>query len=264
MKNGRYVVVLAVPNLGAIKTTIVNWMLAQQTRSDPKCYIAFLLPEVPIIPHDHARNYLVNKFLKEADSLGADYLMLLDDDVTPDEDLLSMVENNVPICSGVAFVFNGEEIVCTASNYQNGKDGKPKRNEKGELLKPEGVRLHGGDLDVIPVDFVGGGCVLIRTDVLKKFKERGVIPYAFDYNTEGIVWQGEDYHFCKKAKELGFQTYVDRRHVCGHTKTVYLRWLNRLIHRYWKPGTHEADGIRHNNGRADAGEDTEAPRGAAG
>lgn len=56
------------------------------------------------------------------------------------------------------------------------------------------------------VGYLGTGCLLISTKVFKKIGK----PY-FDmlYDFEINDWHGEDYSFCKRAREAGYRVYCD-------------------------------------------------------
>lgn len=55
-------------------------------------------------------------------------------------------------------------------------------------------------------DAVGTGFVLIKTDVFKKLSH----PWFFwESDEKGEVLTGEDYWFCRKAREAGFEVWCD-------------------------------------------------------
>ena len=62
-------------------------------------------------------------------------------------------------------------------------------------------------------DAVGTGFLLINLDIFKKLKE----PWFFwKTNEQGEVVEGEDYWFCRIAKEAGFEVWVDLTIKVGH------------------------------------------------
>jgi len=64
---------------------------------------------------------------------------------------------------------------------------------------------------------VGGTTILIKRDVLKKLKR----PYQKMVRDEhGIITQSEDYYFCDRIKEAGYDIWVDPEIKCGHAQTV--------------------------------------------
>lgn len=64
---------------------------------------------------------------------------------------------------------------------------------------------------LVKVDAAGTGVMLIKMSVFDKIPK----PYfaAPDYGTEVL---GEDIYFCAKAKESGFDVYMDTTVQCGH------------------------------------------------
>jgi len=68
-----------------------------------------------------------------------------------------------------------------------------------------GRRLLKAGTGVEEVSRIGTGIMLVRTEIFKKLKK----PYfSFGYDDKK-GWTGEDYWFCKHAKERGFRIYVD-------------------------------------------------------
>jgi GT2 family glycosyltransferase len=65
---------------------------------------------------------------------------------------------------------------------------------------------------VFPVDSVGAGCMLVKKKVIDTMPDPW-FKVAYD-EVKGVV--GEDLYFGLKAKEYGFQTYVDSSCVCKH------------------------------------------------
>jgi len=68
------------------------------------------------------------------------------------------------------------------------------------------------------IDACGFGCVLMRTEVLKKSFE------TFNTCFQPEHGFGEDLSFCRRALELGYEIYADPRIMLGHIgKTVITR-----------------------------------------
>lgn len=226
--------------MGNIVTELAQRLLALATQQQYR--VTFFLLYPPQIPHDTARNLIVKQFLEHKEFT---HLLQIDSDVVPPSNILEMVENDVDICSAVCFVWNGEEIVPTAALQQY--------DEHGKRTRPKGARLSDGDKDLQEVDFIGGGCVMMKRSALETIRASGKSAYAFDYDQDGIMWQGEDYHFSQVARDCGLRIHVDRRFICGHYKSVDFAWLNRLIHTYWKAGDNTLLPEQHGNGNSDGG-----------
>lgn len=73
------------------------------------------------------------------------------------------------------------------------------------------------------VDGAGGGCLLVHRDVYKAVAEttKGTTAYLWQediYNPATDTQMGEDLVFCLRAKEAGFDTWVEPRAIFGHLK----------------------------------------------
>lgn len=152
-----------------------------------------------------ARNNIVTKFL-ESD---ADYLMMVDNDVTvPRDALLNLISDDVDVVSGYyvhRFKVNepsNKTNLCKRGelNYsmQFTGDELAEMRERGEHL----IRIHGG----------GMGCILIRKSVFQRIS----YPYYKwrDYGNGAML--SEDLHFCEQCKHEGIKIYADTRVQCGH------------------------------------------------
>ena len=160
-----------------------------------------------------------NKIAKLAQNLQADYLMMVDGDVTPKPDaLLNMLSHGVDVVSGFYMHRCSDtnattERTCVCKLVDD--SGKPyfyyplesewtaaelrDLREAGENL----VQIHGG----------GMGCVLINTQVFDQ------LPYPwFDWvNYPGNIGMlSEDLYFCEQLRNEGIPIYVDTRCSCGH------------------------------------------------
>jgi len=141
-----------------------------------------------------ARNEACNWALEK----GMDYILWLDDDmiIPPDVWLFTqLIEHDKDIIAPLFFtrkgihlplIFKERKINAYCDTYDHIVNYKKK-------------------LQV--VDAVGFGCILIKTEVLKKMQK----PY-FEYG-ESI---GEDIYFCIKAKKAGYKIWCDTNIVLGH------------------------------------------------
>ena len=160
-----------------------------------------------------------NRCAKKAIELGAEYLMMVDNDVTPPRDaLLNLLAHDVDVCSGFYMHRSSDtnavtDRTCICKLHR--PDGwfyfdyplesewtAPELREKreaGEYL----LQIHGG----------GMGCILIRTSVFQK------VPYPWfkwiDYG-EGINQLSEDLFFCESCRNEEIPIYADTRVACGH------------------------------------------------
>lgn len=151
-----------------------------------------------------ARNNIGN----QAKAEGADYVLMVDNDVRlPGDALRNLLEDPVDVCLGYyahrwGNVFDGRTNVCRLGEY-NYTDMYSA--EEVRALRDAGVKreqVHGGGL----------GCALVRTDVF----ERIPFPYfQWTHYQDGNVL-GEDLNFCERCGERGIKIHVDPRVACGH------------------------------------------------
>lgn len=148
------------------------------------------------------RNRLTEKFI-ESD---ATHILCVDSDLGwPSMAVLAMIEHDVDFVCGI---------------YPTRKDHmflfRPIYNEDKSLVKNE--------KGLLKMEYVPAGFMLIKRQVIEKMREfhadlkftpkeineQMFAGYAL-FNTE--VWQGEfwgeDYYFCRKAREAGFDIWVD-------------------------------------------------------
>lgn len=65
---------------------------------------------------------------------------------------------------------------------------------------------------------VSNGMMLVKTEVFEKLKW----PYFKNLYSEGNLQMGHDVYFCQKAREAGYDLWVDPKVKCDHIKTVGL------------------------------------------
>ncbi|MBI4159041.1 glycosyltransferase family 2 protein [Candidatus Woesearchaeota archaeon] len=186
-------------------------------------YLKEKYPNVPIVrgyySHEKIRkkmveckNFLREKVLKE----GYDYLLALDQDTIPPQDVLErLLSFKKEFISGVYFGYpHNEGFNLTQKNIvkidekkatiltpivwvSHLKDPKKVRYLAVEELKPE--RL-------IEAFLVGSGCILLSKKFLEKIKFRYV-----EKNTNY-----DDYWLCEDARENGYKVYVFTGCICKH------------------------------------------------
>ncbi|HDY88888.1 MAG TPA: hypothetical protein ENH82_12350 [bacterium] len=71
--------------------------------------------------------------------------------------------------------------------------------------------------DMIEVDRVATGCMLVKTDVFRKVKYPWFKTIA---DKNGTLTMSDDYFFCDKAKKAGYKVYVDTSVPCGHISNI--------------------------------------------
>lgn len=132
--------------------------------------------------------------IKAAIAEGADYICVLNNDVVVHEDflstLVSYMEQNptVGVCSPVICDYENREKVQSSGckiNYWTGET--PFYNNKSMVSEVEGK--------IIPCDYVGGACMLFRTQIIEEVGEIPEIYFLFYEETE----------WCSRIKKKGFE-----------------------------------------------------------
>lgn len=164
---------------------------------------------------DSARNYLMEVAIR----MGVDYLMFIDDDgVLPADTLEKMLEDDKDFVAAPVMTRaerkNGKHALCCFEKYDfyigDGRTVKKYRSiekfdtEKGYLQS---------------VDAVGGACMLLKREVCEAlFKKHNGRPFEFlheIYETKehGVTVRNisEDLCFSERAREEGFEIYIDTR-----------------------------------------------------
>lgn len=154
------------------------------------------------MPFDHARNVGCQKTLE----LGYDYCLFLDDDVIPPNDaILRLLSHKKPIVSGLYYRRNNPITPVMLKNTEAG------RNWITEYNVP----------DLLEVDYVGSGCLLISKEVLMSLPPLGPKCHWFEWRCDRTDLQShermsEDFVFCEHARKHGYKIYVDTSIQCKH------------------------------------------------
>ena len=158
-----------------------------------------------------------NNIARLALDRGADYVMMVDSDVTvPRDALTNLLSHGVDVCSGYYMhrdsstnATTDRTCICKLEKTEGGvyfdyplesewtADELRGKRENGEHL----IEIHGG----------GMGCVLIRTSVFDE------VPYPwFRWWDYGNGTLSEDLFFCESCRNEGIKLYADTRVACGH------------------------------------------------
>lgn len=138
-----------------------------------------------------------------------DYLFCVDSDmIFPPNTLLKLLEADKDIVSGVY------------------------RQRKQEvILELYDSNLHNINISqiynkgVVEVEACGFGCVLIKSDVLRNIEyPHFVYKSALNHNNT----HSEDIFFCQKAKQYGFNIFVETSVICSHKGIQYFDILNPI------------------------------------
>jgi GT2 family glycosyltransferase len=197
-----------------------------EMQKDERVDCRFWAPtERPFVRNLHTT---AQKFLKTGD----DFLLLMDDDNPPQRNPLDLV-------------FLGLDVVGLPTPVWNSRDSKGRPwyfNVMVEVKGEAGEPLGWGPADMQPafdarglkpVDSVGTGCVLIARRVLEDLFERcegrpAEAPFMRLWNDQGDVDGGNDFMFCRRARQAGYRIWAHFDYTCDHYVTLS---LNEVISR---------------------------------
>lgn len=158
-----------------------------------------LFPKFGCHPGDiaHVRNELV----REAIYFNCTHILFMDTDQT---------YNTVDL---IPRLFSHEKDIVGGVVHRRWIPFEPIAQRDGEHVPDEELYQNG----LVPVDTTGTGCLLINLDVFYNVER----PYfELVRNEHGRVMVGEDVYFLRKAKEAGYQAYVDCGVEIGHLATL--------------------------------------------
>jgi GT2 family glycosyltransferase len=155
------------------------------------------------------------KALEDALTTDPEWVLFLDSDVIPPIPAYHQLRNRgVDIVSGQYYMDNPDGV--HPAMWKLDENGSP--------------AISGYDREgLINVDAVGMGCLLVNREVFESLEP----PYfrwtrGFDDHPWDLQHQGErpgiseDFYFCHKALEAGYDIYVDTTVKCIHEKRCYL------------------------------------------
>lgn len=172
---------------------------------------------------EYVRGYDVatarNRIAQRAIDLGADSVLMVDNDVVlPKDALLLLLEDQRDVCLGYYAhrgddnLYHGKTCICKlydeeGTAYYNYPLESEYTAEEMQRMARDGetkIHVHGG----------GMGCALIRTDVFR----RASYPW-YDWVNYGDANRGmlsEDLYFCEVCHTYGISVHADVRVGCGH------------------------------------------------
>ena len=179
---------------------------------DPAFVSAIRLLEIPADQYSilyvegadvaYARNLLAEKAKGVAD-----YIFFIDDDVLP------------PMNTITKLLTHDKDIVC-GLYFSRQEPHFPQifLKNKENADRYDCVEDYKKD-SLLEIDACGAGCMLIKAEVFKKLK----LPY-FQYIPKGEnnPRKGEDFYFCEKAKEEGYNIFCDTSIICKHIGKKYV------------------------------------------
>lgn len=196
-------VFVAVPNLGKLRTGLVNWLMI--------CNENFISDKVPIQgviylpinrPIEVNRNGIVKEFLKS----DCTHLLMVDSDIMPSKDLIPrFLKYNKDVIGGYVPIWHPKLRKPTFFAFK-------KINNEYQFVDSK--------LGFQECDFVGSGIMMIKREVIEALP-KPLFKQVFDQDVETVL-KGEDQRFCEYAKENGFKIYVDCTSIESQAKEIDL------------------------------------------
>lgn len=157
-----------------------------------------------------ARNKLAREFLDGYP--GYTHMLSVDSDMSFNtEDIEALLKADKPIVGGVYFGKSGQAYFPVAMKRQEDKHYRPL--DKSQVPGPG---------ETVEVDAVGMGLTLIKREVVEALNPAPTSLWPFAETIVEGVAVGEDVTFCRRAKGLGYQTWLCGDARAGHVKTVVL------------------------------------------
>ena len=154
-----------------------------------------------------------NAIAQTAINKGADYVLMVDNDVVlPKDALVNLLDDPKDVCLGYYAhrdadnIYRGKTCICKLGyrNYPLESEYTAEELKKMREKGPYKFEIHGG----------GMGCAFIKTSVFKKIK----YPWYdwVNYATEQRGMLSEDLYFCEQCRKAKITVYSDSRVGCGH------------------------------------------------
>ena len=191
---------LAILNEGFVRCEHINTVVMMG--STPNVDLHFENPSITWgIPITQNRNKIVKRFL----DTDADFLLMFDDDV-------------VPLYNPAEAVFMDKDVLGFPTRRRSGQKLEWVVYAKHPVLKNKYAAIDldriNSSADLLKVDAVGTGAILIKRKVLEAVKA----PFMDLFDKDGIRKLGQDLNFCQKAIKAGFEVYATPKMICEHIK----------------------------------------------
>lgn len=150
----------------------------------------------------HNRNIIA----REALSNDSDYLMFIDNDMMfPADGITRLIDSDKDI---IAAPYNQRPMAQTDNSF---KTSTVKLVDASGELVPGKVPA-----ELAQVGATGTGFMLIKMNVFRKMKQ----PFFNDYEDEEFQFHGEDVNFCLKARDLGFEVWINPHIEMAHVGEI--------------------------------------------
>lgn len=188
-------VLVVIANQGWLRKEVA--IVLMNMSHDPRYKLKFYFPDYK--PYENGLAHAAQQVLKD----GWDYMLIIDDDNPPEKNPLDLIELD-------------KDIIGLPTPAWNNVDEFPiywvVMRKVADGWKPV---QYGDGLE--EVDAVGSGCMLVHRRVL----EAGCV-FKREWDSNGIMKTGVDFHFCEQAKDKGFKIYAHWDYPCAHFKELNL------------------------------------------
>jgi hypothetical protein len=200
---------LAVLNHGWLRRELVQTVLPQMQSTPGVELVLEPFHKTWAQPIFDNRNRIVKRFL-ETD---CDFLCTIDCDV-------------VPLVNPAELVFANKDVIgMPAKVRQHGRAinwvAYVEHPKHPGFYAPVDFSRVDDSIDLLKVDTIGTGCIVIRRNVLEQLKGKDG-AFTVEVDGDGIVAYGTDFAFCRRVKAAGFEIYTTPQRICEHFKEVGL------------------------------------------
>jgi hypothetical protein len=194
---------IAILNHGWIRREIVNDLLPAIRKMDNVEATLENLNKTWDHPISSNRNKITKRFL----ATDNDFLLMIDNDVVPRGNPVYYAFADKDVVGFPAKVRQGDRQLNWVAYVLN-----PDRHE----YAPVDFTKVAQDIELLKVDAVGTGCILIKRKVLESIKA----PFHIHFDEDGILTMGTDFAFSERVSEAGFEIFTTPKCVCEHYKEL--------------------------------------------
>jgi hypothetical protein len=214
-------IAIVVPHTGTVS---MRWAIALATLDMPHHHI--VTKSTAAI--DLARELTV----EDALDTNPEWLLFLDSDVIPPQDVFGRLRrHNKPVVSGLYYVDGDVVHPAVWMLDENDSPSAVEVDDSSLIYERDGSasRLEPGADGLMTVDAIGFGCVLIHASVFQEVERpwfrwtKGYDEHPWDLrHQEGTTGISEDFYFCHKLAEAGYDVHLDTSVRCAHEKGCLL------------------------------------------
>lgn len=192
-------------------------------------------------PTEYARNVLCKHFLET----NAKYIWFIDSDTMPSDNSLRLFEaiEGADIFAGV-YPIGRQDKGNRVLAVDWGMYKKAENSDYGHISLP--LEAYQKD-EIIDVDAAATGCMVIKREVIEHFakdaeRDEDGTPAIFKWPKKctGKSATSDDFDFCMRAKEAGFNIKVHTAIRWGHLKLKDLQDVYEQLKSAWKAGYEES------------------------